>query len=193
MRVIAGMLRSRRFGGKPPAGIRPTSDKLRETLFNVLGPAIEGAVFLDGCAGMGGIGIEAVSRGARAVHFVDRSAKACALIRGSLASLDIRDGVRVVVADLERALDDCARDAVSFDFAYIDPPYERGELYGAALDRFGRLPLLAEEGILVIEHSKRVEMPGRHGPLVRFRALVQGDSALAFYRKASEDGPGPTP
>ena len=77
MRVIAGLFRSRQLKGTPPAGIRPTSDKLRETLFNVLGPRVEGSVFLDGFAGMGGVGIEAISRGARSVYFVDQSRKAC--------------------------------------------------------------------------------------------------------------------
>ena len=90
MRVIAGTFRSRRLKGTPPAGIRPTSDKLRETLFNVLGPRVENSVFLDGFAGMGGVGIEAISRGARSVCFVDQGRKACSIIRENLESLEVK-------------------------------------------------------------------------------------------------------
>ena len=84
MRIIAGKFKSRRLKGTPPAGIRPTSDKLRETIFNILGPRVEGATFLDGCAGMGAIGIEAISRGAGTVYFVEQSRKACRIIRENL-------------------------------------------------------------------------------------------------------------
>jgi 16S rRNA (guanine(966)-N(2))-methyltransferase RsmD len=182
MRIIAGTFRSRRLKSNPPPGIRPTSDKLRETLFNILGPRVEGAVFLDGCAGTGGIGIEAISRGASMVYFADRSPKATAIVRENLKSLAITDGFRVMDADLAKALDTCAGAGVSFNVAFVDPPYEREDLYRAALERFASQPLLAPEGILVIEHSKRVVLPETEGPLRQYRALVQGDSALAFYR-----------
>src|SRR3982751_2971116 len=105
MRVIAGMFRSRQLKGKPPAGIRPTSDRLRETLFNILGPSVEGSVFLDACAGMGGVGIEAVSRGAQSVCFVDQARKSCAIIRENLQSLDVKEGVRVLETALPKAFD----------------------------------------------------------------------------------------
>lgn len=184
MRVIGGAFRSRRLKANPPPGIRPTSDKLRETLFNILGPGIVDAVFFDGCAGTGGVGIEAISRGARMVYFADGSRKATAIIRENLKALDIAAGFRIMDADLAKALDTCAGAGVSFDVAFVDPPYEREDLYRTALERFASQPLLTAEGILVIEHSKRAELPEVEGPLRRYRALVQGDSALAFYRKA---------
>src|SRR5215468_5764884 len=104
MRIISGKFKSRHLKGTPPAGIRPTSDKLRETLFNILGGRVELAVFLDGCAGVGAIGIEAISRGAGQVYFVDQSRKACQIIRQNLASLEIKQGFKILEMDLIRAL-----------------------------------------------------------------------------------------
>jgi 16S rRNA (guanine(966)-N(2))-methyltransferase RsmD len=186
VRVIGGAFRSRRLKANPPPGIRPTSDKLRETLFNILGPRIVDAVFLDGCAGTGGVGIEAISRGAQMVYFADRSPKATAIIRDNLKELGVAGGFRVMDADLGKALDTCAAAGISFDVAFVDPPYEREDLYQAALERFASQPLLAADGVLVIEHSKRARLPEMEGPLRRYRELVQGDSALAFYRKDTD-------
>ena len=183
MRVISGLFRSRQLKSNPPPGIRPTSDKLRETLFNILGSAVDGSTFLDGYAGMGGIGIEAISRGAQFVYFVDQSRKACAIIRENMESLDVTDGFRVMEMDLTKALDACERDMIQFDIAFLDPPYEREDLYHKSLEQFSTRPLLKPDGILVIEHSKRVEMPEFAGSLERYRSLKQGDSGLAFYRK----------
>src|SRR5689334_11439431 len=104
MRIISGKFKSRQLKGTPPAGIRPTSDKLRETLFNILAPRIDGAAFLDGCAGVGAIGIEAISRGAALVYFIDQSRKACQSIRQNLSSLEISDGFKLMEMDLLRAL-----------------------------------------------------------------------------------------
>jgi 16S rRNA (guanine(966)-N(2))-methyltransferase RsmD len=175
MRVISGKFKSRRLKGTPPPGIRPTSDKLKETVFNILGASVEGATFLDGCAGMGAIGIEAISRGAAYVYFVDQSRKACRIIRENLKSLEVENGFKVLEMDLIKGLDVID---VQFDIAYVDPPYEREDLYEATLNRFGN----AEAGLLVIEHSKRKELPDAAGKLRKIRSLVQGDAALAFYR-----------
>lgn len=172
MRIISGRFKSRRFKGTPPHGIRPTSDKLRETVFNILGAKVEGATFLDGCAGMGGMGIEAISRGAAYVYFVDQSRKACQIIRENLESLGVEEGFKILEMDLIKALDLIP---VRFDIAYVDPPYERADLYEAALGHF-------TGGLLIIEHSKRKELPDTAGNLHKIRSLVQGDAALAFYR-----------
>src|SRR5262250_2242080 len=130
MRVISGKFKSRHLKATPPAGIRPTSDKLKETVFNILGPRVEGATFIDGCAGMGGIGIEAISRGAEFVYFVEQSRKACQIIRENLKSLDVTSGFKILEMDLAKALD------VHVDIAFVDPPYDRDDLYEAALSRF---------------------------------------------------------
>src|SRR5580765_1940502 len=104
MRIIAGKFRSRHLKGTPPPGLRPTSDKLRETLFNILGARVEGATFLDGCAGMGAIGIEAISRGAAFVYFLEQSRKACQMIRDNLNSLEINQGFKILEMDLKKGL-----------------------------------------------------------------------------------------
>src|SRR2546422_8352269 len=122
MRIIAGKFKSRHLKGTPPAGIRPTSDKLRETLFNIIGPRVDGATFLDGCAGVGAIGIEAISRGAAFVYFVDQSRKACQMIRENLKALEIDEGFKILEMDLIKGLNVLEAPA---DIAFIDPPYER--------------------------------------------------------------------
>jgi 16S rRNA (guanine(966)-N(2))-methyltransferase RsmD len=179
MRIISGQFKSRRLKGTPPPNIRPTSDKLRETVFNILGSRVEGATFLDGCAGMGAIGIEAISRGAAHVYFIEHSRKAARLIRENLDSLGIKTGFTILELDLAKTLDTISS---SFDIAFIDPPYDRGDLYTAALERFGTRPLLAPDGLLIFEHSKRSELPDTSGHLRKIRSLVQGDAALAFYK-----------
>src|SRR5438477_10208956 len=144
MRIISGQFKSRKLKSTPPAGIRPTSDKLRETLFNILGPRVEGATFLDGCAGTGAIGIEAISRGASFVYFVEQSRKAVQIIRENLKSLEVDQGYKILEMDLGKALK--AIDT-QIDIAYVDPPYDRDDLYETALNCF-------KGGLLVVEHSK---------------------------------------
>src|SRR5215467_15814731 len=117
VRVISGKFRSRRLKGTPPSGIRPTSDKLKETIFNILGPGIQNSIFLDGCAGMGGIGIEAISRGATFVYFVEQSRKACQMIRENLNSLEIKEGFRILEMDLTKGIDAIDRPV---NLAFID-------------------------------------------------------------------------
>src|SRR5262245_7673111 len=171
VRIIAGAYRSRHLKATPPQGTRPTSDKLRETLFNVLGESVRGCTFLDGCAGVGAIGIEAISRGAQNVIFVDQSRKAVRMIRENLQSLKIDDGFRILELDLAKALDVCARDAPMFDIAFIDPPYDRTDIYDDTLRKFDVRPLLSSNGVLIFEHSKRSELPETNGSLRRVRSL----------------------
>jgi 16S rRNA (guanine(966)-N(2))-methyltransferase RsmD len=181
MRVIAGFLGSRQLKGSPPPGLRPTSDRLRETLFNILGNTVEGSRFLDACAGMGGVGIEAISRGAQFVCFVEQSHKACGMIQDNLSSLGITQGARVMESELVRALDKLGREEQSFGIAFLDPPYEDAELYGRALAAFASSPALASGGVLVVEHSKREQLAESVGRLRRYRTLKQGDSIMSFY------------
>jgi len=178
MRIISGKFKSRRLKSTPPPGIRPTSDKLRETLFNILSVRVAGAAFLDGCAGVGAVGIEAISRGASFVHFLDQSRKACQFIRENLKSLEIDEGFKVMEMDLRKALNNLN---IAFDIAFIDPPYDREDLYEAVLERFGSSAWLTPGGILVLEHSRRKVLPDSSGTLRKIRSLVQGDAALAFY------------
>jgi len=183
MRIISGKFKSRRLKATPPPGIRPTSDKLRETLFNILSGRIDGAAFLDGCAGVGAVGIEAISRGASFVYFVDQSRRSCQIIRENVKSLEIEEGFKVMEMDLLRAL---SAANTAFDIAFIDPPYDREDLYEAVLERFGSSPWLADGGILILEHSKRKILPDSAGSMRKIRSLVQGDAALAFYSSLGE-------
>jgi 16S rRNA (guanine966-N2)-methyltransferase len=164
--------------------VRPTSDRLRETLFNVLAPRIEGARFLDLCAGSGAVGIEASSRGAAHVTFVDRSRKMCGLIESNLDLCGVpEDETEVVMAEaaefLRRA---AARAEQPWDIAFFDPPYATD--YAPALAAFGAGTILADEGILVVEHHHKNELKDALGGIRRWRILKQGDSALSFYESA---------
>lgn len=183
MRIISGKFRSRCLKATPPPGVRPTSDKLRETLFNILGARVQGSTFLDGCAGAGAVGIEAVSRDAEFVYFIEQSGKACQIIRENLKALEIQEGFQVMEMDLIRALNGLN---TRFDIAFVDPPYDREDLYERALDTFGSTSRLAPGGLLILEHSKRKILPEASGKLGKIRSLVQGDAALAFYSSLEE-------
>jgi 16S rRNA (guanine966-N2)-methyltransferase len=177
--VIAGTLKGRRLKSPSWDGLRPTSDKLRETLFNVLGPRVAGARVLDGYAGTGAIGIEALSRGASHVTFVDADHRAQALIAENLRTCGIETGYTMVRSTAERAWSMLLEDPafLPFDFILLDPPYDQpaGETL-AGVDH-----LIAPEGWVVLEHARRIAAPEHAGRLDRARDLRSGDSALAFY------------
>jgi 16S rRNA (guanine966-N2)-methyltransferase len=175
MRVIAGSLKGRRLNAPSWDGLRPTSDKLRETLFNILAPRVAGARVLDGYAGTGALGIEALSRGAAHVTFVERDRRAQALIAENLARCGLGGGYAIIRASIERAL--APPHADSFDIMLLDPPYD--DAPGAILAAAGEC--LAADGIVVLEHARRKAAPETAGRLVRTRAVTSGDSALAFY------------
>lgn len=164
---------------------RPTSDRLRETLFNILAPRIEGARFLDLCAGSGAVGIEALSRGAAHVIFVDRSRKMYALIETNLDLLGVRDEEIEVVS--REALEFLGRyvknEAQPFDVIFFDPPYTTD--YEEVLDYVGEESdrLLAPEGVVVVEHHKKKDLPKGFGEMQRYRLVKQGDSCLSFYKR----------
>ena len=184
MRVIAGKFRSRRLRSLAGPALRPTSDRLRETVFNILSPRLEGCRFLDLYAGTGAVGIEALSRGAALAVFVESHAPAARLIVRNLAALGIREGARVMPLQAAAALAKLASERLPpFDCVFLDPPYaEEGE-YRAALEAVDEGRLLAEEGVLVAEHRKSFAPQARVGRLERFRELRQGDAALGFYRR----------
>lgn len=176
MRVIAGNLKGRRLDAPSWEGLRPTSDKLRETLFNVLGARIGDAAVLDGYAGTGAVGIEAISRGAASVTFVDEDPRAVRLIESNLERCCVSDRYAIIRA---RFADAAAQlGGRRFDVVVLDPPYGQGAI-APALDAGGML--LADTGILVLEHARRDPAPAIAGVLTRTRDLVSGDSALAFY------------
>jgi 16S rRNA (guanine(966)-N(2))-methyltransferase RsmD len=183
VRIIAGKYRGRRLKSPPSLQTRPTSDRLRETLFNILAPRIEGARFLDLCAGSGTVGIEALSRGADHVTFVDQSKKMCALIEANVAALKVDEGeVDVFTAEASDFVRKCAKKEVSpFEFVFFDPPYAAD--YEAVLDYLGKnaARLLADDGLVIVEHHKKKDLSEEFGVLRRYRELKQGDSSLSFY------------
>ncbi|HWG59370.1 MAG TPA: 16S rRNA (guanine(966)-N(2))-methyltransferase RsmD [Candidatus Acidoferrales bacterium] len=185
MRVIAGNYRSRRLKGPGALRLRPTSDRLRETLFNVLGSAVEESLFLDLYAGTGAIGIEALSRGAREVIFIESHAAAARLVRENLASLQIGRGAEVIEADVERGLDRLAARRVLADFIFLDPPYAKSAQHLRALEYLDVSRLVAPRGVVIAEHHGKSELPERFDRLERVRLLEQGGAALSFYRLAA--------
>jgi len=183
MRVIAGLYRGRVLKSPADNRTRPTSDRLRETLFNVLTPRINDETrFLDLCAGTGAVGIEALSRGAAFVTFVDRSKKACALIEENLDKLDVPESETEVLAF--EAENFTGREHVKgWDIVFYDPPYEAD--HSLVLHDFGtKHDLLNEEGLLVVEHHTKRQVPDLIGSLRRWRILKQGETSLSFYENA---------
>jgi len=182
MRVIAGKYRSRQLRSLRGLDVRPTTDRLRETLFNVLARMVEGSVWLDLYAGTGAIGIEALSRGARMVYFAEASRKAAEVIRQNLRSLKIEEGFEVQEREAEVALRLLNARAVSCDVCFLDPPYRLEHAYARVLGFLGESRLLKPSSIVVAEHEKHFDPGGTFGALERDRELRQGDAVLSFYK-----------
>ena len=194
MRVIAGVYRSRVLGAPRGLATRPTTDRLRETLFNVLAPRMAGCTFADLFAGSGANGIEALSRGARHVYFVENGAAALAAIRGNLRTLGIGAGFEIdarTVALFLRSHRDTTKDGVAqqleIDMALLDPPYEDGEAYALTLGLLGGecASVLASDAIVIAEHLHKRPLQESYGNLNRYRVLKQGDAALSFYKMSA--------
>ena len=186
MRIIAGTFRSRQLKSLKGMALRPTSDNLRETLFNVLGGLVVDARFMDLFAGTGAVGIEALSRGASEAIFVEKHPPAVALIKENLESLEIREGARVVASDALKALERLVKEPSAanarIDLLFLDPPYAETEQYKSVLSYLGGANLLAENAVVIAEHQSKLDLPESFGKLRRVRVLRQGDAALTFYR-----------
>ena len=181
IRVIAGQWRGRKLRTPDWTGLRPTSDRLRETLFNILAPRLEGARVVDAYAGTGAVGIEALSRGAAFVTFVEQDSRATTLIESNLRSLGITNRYAIIRAGFAVAVE---RLAGPFDIVFLDPPYGAAALTDALA---AGARLIAGPALLVVEHATRDAAPEKTESLVRTRELTQGDSALAFYRSSKAD------
>jgi len=189
MRIISGKYRGRQLRTLKGGKLRPTSDQLRETLFDVLGPGIVGARFLDAYAGSGAVGLEALSRGASEVVFIEHHRAAATLIRQNLDALEIASGYRLVTRDVLDALERLGNEGARFDVVFLDPPYTEIREYHHALRQLARGGLLGPESLVVAEHSRHTELEERYGALARVRLLRHGDAQLASYRLA----PAPSP
>jgi len=186
MRVIAGKYRSRQLKSLKGMALRPTSDRLRETLFNVLGERVVGARFVDAFAGTGAVGIEALSRGAQEVVFIEKHAPAATLIRKNLESLEVRGGAQVLPVDTLHGLEILAKEnsggGKAPEIVFLDPPYANAEDYDRVLAFLGFGALLGAGSLVIAEHRRKFELPETVGNLQRVRVLRQGDATLSFYR-----------
>jgi 16S rRNA (guanine(966)-N(2))-methyltransferase RsmD len=176
MRVIGGEFRSRRLKTLSGQAMRPTPDRLRETLFDVLVWRIEGAIFLDAYAGTGAVGIEALSRGARRAIFLEKHRAAVKLIHENLAALGIGERASVLAGPALASLDSSAAGIV-----FLDPPYALEHEYGEDLQKLGQKP----PSLAIVQHSVRHQLEDGYGELRRARTIRQGDNALTFYAPAS--------
>jgi len=188
MRIIAGAYRSRPLKSLPGLDLRPTSDRLRETLFNVLAASstLEGSVWLDLFAGTGAVGIEALSRGARQVYFVESERKHARLLRENLQSLKISEGFEVYESDAAAALRALDASGEACDFCFLDPPYHTRGAYERTLKFLGDSLLVGPSSIVIAEHEKKFDPGERFGALLRYRRILQGDAALSLYRAINQ-------
>jgi 16S rRNA (guanine(966)-N(2))-methyltransferase RsmD len=189
MRVIAGEFRSRQLQAPRGMATRPTSDKLRETLFNVLGTSVAGAKFVDLYAGSGAVGIEAISRGAEFVWFAEKAPPAVAAIRANLRALKIAGGYALEDRGVGRLLEELVKKArADVDVVFLDPPYEAVEEYKRTMEFLAAhaAELLAEGAVVIAEHARKQALAEAFGVLKKVRVLEQGDAALSFYRRGGE-------
>jgi 16S rRNA (guanine966-N2)-methyltransferase len=186
VRIIAGQFRSRPLQSLPGLDLRPTSDRLRETLFNVLASSacLQDSVWLDLYAGTGAVGIEALSRGARQVYFVESAKKHARLLRDNLSSLGITTGFEVQEREVAQVLPLLDSTGVVCDYCFLDPPYRMHGSYERTLGFLSQSRLLQPSSIVIAEHEKRFDPGERFGALLRYRKLDQGDAGLSFYRLA---------
>jgi 16S rRNA (guanine966-N2)-methyltransferase len=176
--VIGGEFRSRVLKSVPGLDTRPTPDRLREALFNVLAPRIGGAVFADLYAGTGAVGIEALSRGAARAIFVEQSREAVRVIHENLTSLGLGLGGRAIVRQ-SRVLAGLSN--LTADIVFLDPPYALEKEYGPALEVLGK----AAVGLIIVQHDRRLKLDDVYGTHTRGRVTKQGDNCLSFYEPAA--------
>ncbi len=192
MRVIAGTFRSRQLKSLKGLALRPTSDRLRETLFNVLADRISDSRFIDVFAGTGAVGIEAISRGASEVVFIENHPPAAAIIQENLKSLQIPIGTKVLPLDalrgLQRLVSFYKPGTPPYDIVFLDPPYDASEDYRRVLTFLGEASFLSHGSLVIAEHRHNFGLPERFGKLERVRILRQGDATLSFFRYATLPG-----
>jgi 16S rRNA (guanine966-N2)-methyltransferase len=184
MRIIAGTHRGRRLQTLKGAKLRPTSEQMRETLFDVLGPRVQGSKFLDAYAGSGAIGLEALSRGAGEVTFIEHHRAACKIIHDNLAALNIRTAFRLMTCKVLAAFEKLSDEGAGFDFVFMDPPYDEVSEYHHGLRQLGRSSLLLPSSLVIAEHSRHYALEERYAQLARLRSIRHGDAQLTFYRLA---------
>jgi 16S rRNA (guanine(966)-N(2))-methyltransferase RsmD len=189
MRIIAGTYRGFHLRSLKGANLRPTSDQMRQTLFDVLGPAVRGSRFLDAYAGSGAVGFEALSRGASEVVMVENHRAAVELIGRNLKVLGASStAVRVLASQVANGLERLASEGAQFQYVFLDPPYAEVGEYHRVLRSLSRSALIAPQSAVIAEHSRHMHLEENYGRLAQVRLLRHGDSQLAFYRLRGSDG-----
>ncbi|ARU62396.1 16S rRNA (guanine(966)-N(2))-methyltransferase RsmD [Tumebacillus avium] len=181
MRVISGDCKGRRLKAVPGTSTRPTTDKVKESMFNIIGPYFDGGWALDLFAGTGGLGIEALSRGIDKAVFLDTDHKAVATIRENVSTLGLTERSEIYKNDARRALDQLAGRGLQFELVFLDPPYKLVNYYEELISKLQTLNLLTERAYIVAEHSADVELQGAYGRAKRWRHAEYGEIAISFY------------
>lgn len=184
MRVIAGTFRSRQLSAPRGMQTRPTSDRLRETLFNILAPRLDGCRFVDLYAGTGAVGIEAISRGAEHVWFAENADPALTSLRQNLSALKISRGFTLEDRGVGAMLQRLSKLTQPVDLIFLDPPYEDEDEYSGTLNFFGSVrgrEILASDALVIAEHSSKVKLAMHYGALEQIRLVKKGDAALSFF------------
>jgi 16S rRNA (guanine966-N2)-methyltransferase len=181
MRIIAGKFGSQQLAAPKGWKTRPTSDRLRETLFNVLGPRIHGAVFADLFAGTGAVGMEALSRGARQVYFAENAPPPLTALRGNLEKLRVGPEAQVEPAGTLALLRRLGKQGVELDIVFLDPPYSDANAYTTTLEFLANTPILSADAIIMAEHARRSPLPEISKRLHPYRSIEQGEAALTFF------------
>ena len=189
MRVVAGEARGRRLRAPPGPGVRPTSDRVRQALLDILAPWTAGRRWLDLFAGSGAVGIEALSRGAQQVVFVERDPAACRTIAANLRQTGLEGRAELRCREARAALAGLLQEGFRFDVIFADPPYDTSEARLEELEPF-LAGLLAEGGVLALEHSARRSPPQWAG-LRRVREARYGETRISFYISETEPSPWP--
>jgi 16S rRNA (guanine(966)-N(2))-methyltransferase RsmD len=188
MRIIAGAHKGRRLQGPRGPGLRPTADRVKEALFSILGSRVAGSRFLDLYAGTGAIGIEALSRGARQVTFVEPDQAALRVLRANVARCGLERSAEVHACSAGAFLKRRAGTPLHYDLVFADPPYQPdclAELWPA----LAGTAVLAPEALVVLEHASKAAAPETHGRLSRLRQYKYGDTTLSVYEVAAQDEP----
>ncbi len=180
MRVISGLYKGRKLRGPRGLDLRPTGDRLKETVFNILGPGLQDSVFVDAFSGTGSIGIEALSRGARRVIFIESGKEGISLIRQNLDLCGITAGFRVVSQDIFPALRSLGREGFSADTVYLDPPYG-WRPYKDLIDTLVAVSIVGPSSSVILEHHRKSDVPEAGPGYQLTRRVRQGDNCLSFY------------
>jgi 16S rRNA (guanine(966)-N(2))-methyltransferase RsmD len=180
LRVITGIYKGRKLWSTEGMDIRPTSDMVKESLFNILGVEVQESDFLDLFGGTGGVGIEAISRGAKHVVFIDNSIKSINVLRKNLQALNIKDSIEVFNTDYRTAINKLYTNGRLFDIVFVDPPYNTG-IAQNVLEQISENIILKDNGIIVVEHDLKDPMPDKVGCLNKYRDKRYGSTMLSFY------------